>query len=183
MKRIILIVLAFTAFAFSSENNKPVKNSKITWKAYKVTGSHQGTINLKSGTLNFDGDNLNGGEFVIDMTTIINTDLDGEYKQKLEGHLKSDDFFGVEKFPLAKLKIISAKAVSKNAYKVKGNLTIKDITNLVDFTISVYGNKASVNLKIDRSKFNVRYGSASFFDNLKDKVIYDEFDIIADLEF
>ncbi|MDJ0644873.1 MAG: YceI family protein [Flavobacteriaceae bacterium] len=183
MKRIAVIIVALTTFAFTSESEKPIKNSKITWKGYKVTGSHEGTLNLKSGVFEFENDRLIGGEFTIDMTSISNTDLDGEYKQKLEGHLKSDDFFGVTKFPEASLSITKLTEASKNSYNAKGNITIKGNTNSIDFTISIYGNKASVILKIDRSKFDVRYGSPSFFNNLKDKAIYDEFDIIADLEF
>ena len=117
------------------------------------------------------------------MTTLSNTDLEGEYKGKLEGHLKSDDFFGVEKYPTATLKFTKVKSVSKNAYKVTGDITIKGKTESITFDLSVYGNKANAALKIDRTKFDVRYGSTSFFDGLKDKAIYDEFDIVADLEF
>ena len=77
----------------------------MVWKGYKVTGSHVGIITIKSGHLNFDKDILTGGSFEIDMSTITVTDLEGEYKGKLEGHLKSDDFFGVEKFPTATLQL------------------------------------------------------------------------------
>ena len=117
------------------------------------------------------------------MTTINTTDLEGEYKGKLDGHLKSDDFFGVENYPTAKLVFKKVEASGKNAYNVNADLTIKGKTNPISFTISIYGNKATANLKIDRSKYDVRYGSTSFFDNLKDKAIYDEFDLIADLQF
>ncbi|TNJ42136.1 YceI family protein [Tamlana fucoidanivorans] len=183
----ILTLVTVFAMSFSAIERieKPVKvdESKVVWKGYKVTGSHEGTITLKDAKLILDDDKLTGGEFVIDMTSISVTDLEGEYQGKLEGHLKSDDFFGVEKFPTAKLVFTNVKPSGKNAYAVTGDLTIKGKTNPVDFTISIYGSKATANLKIDRSKFDVRYGSTSFFDNLKDKAIYDEFDIIADLEF
>ncbi len=183
----IIAVVAFTAFSFTTiiKEKKVIKTetSTITWKGYKVTGSHQGTLNIKSGHLVFNENRLIGGEFVIDMATLTNTDLEGEYKGKLEGHLKSDDFFGVEKHPTATLVFNDVKATGKNSYDVQGALTIKGITNEIIFEISVYGSKATASLKIDRSKFNVRYGSASFFDNLKDKTIYDEFDLNADLEF
>ena len=155
----------------------------MVWKGYKVTGSHVGIITIKSGHLNFDKDILTGGSFKIDMSTITVTDLEGEYKGKLEGHLKSDDFFGVEKFPTATLHFTKVKSVGKNSYEVTGNITIKGKTETVSFNVSVYGNKANVSLKIDRTKFDVRYGSTSFFDGLKDKAIYDEFDLVADLEF
>ena len=183
---LIALVAVFT-FSFTKVNaqQKEIKiaNSNVIWKGYKVTGSHEGTINLKSGFLTFNDNKLTGGEFVMDMNTIVTTDLQGEYKGKLEGHLKSDDFFGVEKHPTAKLVISKVDATGKNSYKITGNLTIKGITNVITFDLSVYGNKANAALKIDRTKYDVRYGSTSFFDNLKDKAIYDEFDLVADLQF
>ena len=181
-----LVIVAFMTFSFTTAegDKKEIKleNSKVVWKGYKVTGSHVGIITIKSGHLNFDKDILTGGSFKIDMSTITVTDLEGEYKGKLEGHLKSDDFFGVEKFPTATLHFTKVKSVGKNSYEVTGNITIKGKTETVSFNVSVYGNKANVSLKIDRTKFDVRYGSTSFFDGLKDKAIY-EFDLVADLEF
>ena len=160
-----------------------VDASKVTWKAYKVTGSHEGNINLASGNLDFNGTTLSGGAFVVDMTTINTTDLEGESKQKLEGHLQSDDFFGTTKHKTAALEITSVKASGKNAYTATANLTIKNITKKVNFTISVYGNKATASLKVDRTEFDIRYRSGSFFDNLGDITIYDEFDLVVDLQF
>lgn len=181
------IVVAFITFSFTTidEEKKEIKTdkSKVVWKGYKVTGSHEGTINLQSGFLTFNEDKLTGGEIVIDMTTLISTDLEGEYKGKLEGHLKSDDFFGVETYPTATLVFKNVEVSGKNSYTVIGDLTLKGKTNSITFNISIYGSKASVFLKIDRSKYDVKYGSASFFDGLKDKVIYDEFDLVSDLEF
>jgi len=183
----VVLIVALITFSFTTiERDKKeikVENSKVIWKGYKVTGSHQGTIALQSGNLTFEADKLVGGEFVIDMTTITNTDLEGDYKEKLEGHLKSDDFFGVTTFPTATLVFKDVKTTGKNSYAVTGDLTIKEITNPVRFDISIYGSKATASVKIDRTKFDVRYGSTSFFDNLKDKAIYDEFDLVTDLEF
>ncbi|MFD0988965.1 YceI family protein [Mariniflexile jejuense] len=183
----IIALVAFTTFSFTSKagEKKEIKldKSKVVWKGYKVTGSHEGTIAIKSGSLTFDNGKLTGGEFVIDMTTINSTDLQGGGKEKLDGHLKSDDFFGVEKFPTAKLVFKKVTASGKNAYNVTGDLTIKGKTNPITFTISIYGNKATASLKVDRTKYDVRYGSTSFFDDLKDKAIYDEFDLVSDLEF
>jgi len=182
-----IIAIAFMTFSFTTLEDKKkdvsVDKSTVTWKGYKVTGSHTGNISLKSGTLNFSGDKLTGGDFVIDMTTITVTDLIGDYKAQLEGHLKSDDFFGVTNYPQAKLVFTDVKASGKNAYEITADITIKGETESIEFDLSIYGNKATGSLKIDRTKFNVRYGSSSFFDNLKDKVIYDEFDIVVDLEF
>ena len=163
-----LVIVAFMTFSFTTaEGDKKeinVENSKVVWKGYKVTGSHEGVIAIKSGHLNFDEDKLTGGSFIMDMSTITNTDLEGEYKGKLEGHLKSDDFFGVEKFPTASLIFTKVESTGKNSYEVTGDITIKGKTESVSFNISVYGSKANVSLKIDRTKFDVRYGSTSFFD-------------------
>jgi len=179
-----LFILALGLMSFSSlmEKSVDVEKSQITWKGYKVTGEHEGTINLKSGVLMFDGDKLTGGKFEMDMTSINTTDLEGEYKDKLDGHLKSADFFGVDKHPTAKFEITKAVG-SGNSYKVTGDLTIKNITNPVTFDMTVNGNTATAQLKIDRAKYDVRYGSGSFFDNLGDKTIYDEFDLNVNLSF
>lgn len=156
--------------------------STIEWKGYKVTGKHHGTINLKEGSFMYDNGVLTGGEIWIDMTTISCTDLQGNSAQKLEGHLKSDDFFGAAKFPTAHFKITNV--ISRGTpgdYKVVGDLTIKETTKEIKFLANVTeengANVAQATITIDRSDFNVRYGSGSFFDNLGDKTIYDEFDL------
>ena len=185
-----LVVVAFVALVSASfttieKETKEIKTdkSKVVWKGYKVTGSHEGTIEIQSGNLVFEEDKLVGGEFVIDMTTISATDLQGEYKGKLDGHLKSDDFFGVANHPTASLVFKEVTASGKNGYSVTGDLTIKGKTHPITFIISIYGNKATASLKVDRTKYDVKYGSTSFFDGLKDKAIYDEFDLVSDLEF
>ena len=183
----LLAVATFAGLAFTNpieENAYKVdkENSTLVWKAYKVTGSHTGTITLKNGELKFKKGELKGGSFEIDMTTINVTDLEGEYKGKLEGHLKSPDFFDVANNPTAKFKITKVNAADKaNTYNVTGNLTIKNITNEISFVATVDDSKSAItttaSIKVDRSKFDVRYGSNSFFDNLGDKAIYDEFDL------
>ncbi len=187
IKFVITIVVAFLVFSFTTKEvvTKEIKieKSKIVWKAYKVTGSHIGLVKLKKGSFIFNGEKLTGGNFIIDMLTITNTDQKGEYKQKLEKHLKSDEFFGVNTFPTATLSFKRVNPKGKNSYTVTGDLTIRGISKPINFDISIYGNKATASLKIDRAKYNVKYGSNSFFDNLKDKAIYDEFDLIVDLEF
>jgi len=185
-KTFAIVIVAFLAISFTTiENKKEVKlkNSKIVWKGYKITGSHQGLISIKSGHIIFNKEKLTGGEFIIDMQSITCTDLEGEYKVKLEGHLKSDVFFGVEKFPTASLIFTQVKYAGENSYKARGNITIKGKTEKISFNISVYRNKANATLTIDRTKFNVKYGSTSFVDGLKDKAIYDEFDLDVKLEF
>lgn len=186
----LVFALVFGATAFATTpvdgEKKEVKasESSVVWKAYKVTGSHEGTIDLKEGSLLFDGDKLTGGEFVVDMTTINTTDLAaGQGKEKLDGHLHSDDFFATATHPTSKLVFTSVKASGKNSYDVTGDLTIKGKTAPVTFTVSVYGSKATATLKVDRTKYDVKYGSGAFFDNLGDKTIYDEFDLVVDLQF
>lgn len=192
MKKGVLSLALAIVFGISANATEPIdgekkvvktEQSKVTWKAYKVTGSHAGTIKLKEGFLVFDGKKLTGGEFVVDMTTLVTTDDLGEMKPKLEGHLKSDDFFGVEAHPTSKLVFTKATSFNKNSYTVIGNLTIKGITKPITFVVSVFGSKATATLKVDRAKYNVKYNSGSFFKNLGDKTIYDEFDLVVDLEF
>ncbi|MBT8187946.1 MAG: YceI family protein [Croceitalea sp.] len=183
---VLTLFVGFTTQAnTNSDEKKEVKTdaSTVTWKAYKVTGSHTGTIAIKSGALVFDGAKLTGGEFVVDMTTINTTDLQGDYKAKLDGHLSSDDFFGVASHPTSTLVFTNVEATGKNSYQVKGDLTIKGTTKPVTFDVSVYGSKATATMKVDRAEYDIRYGSGSFFDNLGDKTIYDEFDLVVDLEF
>ena len=128
----ILVFVTALTFSFTTldKEKKEIKTdaSKVVWKGYKVTGSHEGTISIKSGDLIFESDKLTGGEFVMDMTSITVTDLEGDYKGKLEGHLKSDDFFGVANHPTASLVITNAEPSGKNAYNVTGDLTIKGVT-------------------------------------------------------
>ena len=184
----LALTLVFGATAIANPvdgEKKEVKTdeSTVIWKAYKVTGSHTGTIALKSGSLEFDGDKLTGGEFTVDMTTINTTDLEGGMKGKLDGHLNSDDFFATASNPTSTLVFTRVEASGKNSYKVTGDLTIKGITKPVTFDVAVYGSKATATLRVDRAQYNVKYGSGSFFDNLGDKTIYDEFDLVVDLEF
>ena len=177
-----VIILSTVAFKTITKQ-LDVKASEVHWKGEKVTGSHQGTINFSDGHLNVDGDKILGGEFLIDMSSINVTDLEGDYKQKLEGHLKSDDFFGVENHPTAKLVITNASKKSGNTYGVVGDLTIKGKTQPITFDLNWEGDTATANLSVDRTKYDVRYGSGSFFDNLGDKTIYDNFDLKVTLKF
>ncbi|HRD06497.1 MAG: YceI family protein [Saprospiraceae bacterium] len=188
MKQFVLsfLAIAFLAVNAIAGNGKPVNvsASKVNWKAYKVTGSHEGYVNVKSGSLEFNGDAFTGGKFVIDMTSINATDVSGKAKENLDGHLKSEDFFGVAKFPEAKLDI--TRVISKGKpgeYKVVANLTIKNTTKEIKFDAMVANGKATASIKLDRTDFDVRYGSGSFFDNLGDKTIYDEFDLTVSLAY
>lgn len=185
------MIKAFIIFAalISGEAKETYKvnteESTVEWLGKKVTGQHNGVIQLKGGRLEMEDGKLVGGIFTIDMTTIEDKDLSGEYKGKLEGHLKSDDFFGVEKYPTSTFVITEAVPQGPGKYKVIGNMTIKENTEKVQFTANVEEKDgkitASASITIDRSKYDVRYGSGSFFDNLGDKTIYDNFDLTVSL--
>lgn len=155
--------------------------SKLNWTAKKVTGQHTGTIGVADGTLQLDGNVLKGGSFTLDTKSITVTDLTGSGNERLTGHLKSDDFFSVEKHPTSTFVISSVAAKGNGNYDVTGKLTIKGITNTISFpaTVAVEGSKATAKakVKIDRTKFDIKYRSSNFFENLGDKAIYDDFEL------
>lgn len=159
--------------------------SSLGWTGKKIGGQHSGTINFKEGAVQVKGSQIVGGKFVVDMTSLKNTDLtDADYNAKLVGHLKSDDFFGVEKNPTATFIITSIKplkgdAAGNNA-TITGNLTIKGKTNPLTFPAKV-GVKngvaaASGTAIIDRTKYDVKYGS-TLFGAAADKAIEDTFSL------
>ncbi len=157
-----------------------LNQSALKWTGYKVTGKHSGNVNLKSGELQFDGSTLVGGTFDIDMTSIACLEQNGS-NDRLVGHLKSDDFFGVTNHPTANFKITAAKKQDQNTYKISGDLTIKGITKPINFNATVKdenGTKvADAFMKINRTQFDIKYRSGSFIENLGDKAINDEFDL------
>ncbi|PWA03902.1 YceI family protein [Flavobacterium psychrotolerans] len=181
----IALLVAFSAATATAQTKKiDVTKSTVNWLGKKVTGQHEGTINLKEGSLIFKGKKLKGGTFTVDMTSMTNTDMKaGEGKEKLEGHLKSADFFGTDKFQTSTLVFKTIAAKGKNVYTVTADLTIKDKTNPVTFDITVNKNTATTSLKVDRTKYDIKYGSGSFFDNLGDKAISDNFDLTVSLKF
>ncbi len=191
MKKNFLALTIALIFGFTASATEPVNGEKkvvkteestVTWKGYKVAGSHSGTVAIKEGSLIFDGDKLTGGDFIIDMPTLVTTDDLGDMKGKLEGHLKSDDFFGVATHPTASLVFTKVESSGKNSYEVIGDLTIKGITKAVTFDVSIYGSKATATMKVDRTDYDVKYGS-TLFGAAVDKAIYDEFDLVVDLVF
>lgn len=179
----IIALLAFTAP--QKTYTIDTKQSQVEWKGEKVTGQHTGSVELKDGKLTVNNDKLVGGSFTIDMNSLSNEDLEGEDKGKLEGHLKSDDFFGTANHPEATFVITDAKPQSGNKYEITGDLTIKNITKPVTFpaTVSIKKGKvtADATIKVDRTKYDIRYGSGSFFDGLGDKMIYDDFELQVSL--
>jgi len=184
----IFLLVAVVALSAFKNPTKPVtytvdaSKSTITWVGKKVTGSHNGTIALKSGTLNVNGKSVTGGGFIIDMTSI--KDADGS--AKLEGHLKADDFFGADKFPTSNF-VITKVAGSGANVTVTGNLTIKGITKPLTFPATVAVNAdgtitaTAAKIVVDRTKYDIKYGSKSFFESIGDKAIYDEFELAVKL--
>jgi polyisoprenoid-binding protein YceI len=180
----IALSVAFGTTVSAQTKKIDATKSKISWIGKKVTGQHEGTVNLKDGTLLFKGKSLTGGSFTVDMNSINDTDLKaGEGKEKLEGHLKSDVFFATEKFATSTLVFKNIAAKTNNTYTITADLTIKNITKPVTFDLVVAGNKATAAFKINRTLYDIKYGSGSFFDNLGDKAISDDFELNAILIF
>ena len=154
--------------------------SNIKWIGSKVTESHYGTINIDRGVLQInEGGKLVGGEFVIDMNSLLCTDIENEKKKKnLEDHLKDEDFFDVSNFPNSGIKITAVDKVDVESYRITADLTIKDITHSINFDADVKKQELNYevksNIKIDRTKWDVQYNSGNFFENLGDKLILDE---------
>ncbi len=181
----VALLVAFGTVTASAQTKKvDVNKSTISWIGEKVTGSHDGTVKLKDGELTFKGKKLTGGNFTIDMNSINVTDLKaGQGKEKLEGHLKADDFFGTDKFPTSTLVFTNVTPKTANVYAVTGDLTIKGITKPVNFDLTVNKNNATSSFEIDRTKYDIKYNSKSFFESIGDKAIYDDFKVKVNLVF
>ena len=178
----LLVVVSTTTIAQTKKIN--TTTSKISWTGKKVTGQHQGTINFSEGNLIFKKKVLTGGSFTVNMNTIIVTDLEaGKGKEKLEGHLNSADFFAPEKFPTAKIVFKTVTLKEKGVYTITADMTIKNITNPITFDLTVSEKGAKTEFSIDRTKYDIKYGSGSFFDNLGDKAISNDFDLSIRLSF
>ena len=191
MKNLFIPVLLVAAFLISSFTISPhtndvkvnTKNSKLIWTGSKPTGSHTGTIDIVSGFLTFDHGNFVGGTFSIDMQSLATNDMSEESNKKLDRHLKNEDFFDVQKFSDANLKITKVFKIDDRNYSVLADLTIKGITNPISFEAEVTGSGnsfvAAAKFTIDRTKWGVEYKSGNIFKNLGDKIIYDdiEFDV------
>ncbi|MEK9613400.1 MAG: YceI family protein [Flavobacteriaceae bacterium] len=175
----LLLIAAIQTMALGQSSILKVdtKESQIHWIGKKVTGQHEGNIKLNSGSIAMDDKNIVGGSFEVDMASIVCTDLSGEYGTKLEKHLKSNDFFGVDDYPIAQMNIKGADQKMTNHFEVTGELTIRGITHPINFEMHLDGDQISTKLIVDRSKYDVRYRSGSFFENLGDKMIYDDFEL------
>ncbi|MVZ64337.1 YceI family protein [Sphingobacterium sp. DK4209] len=171
--------LAVTGVAYTVD----AAASKVVWTGTKVTGKHTGTVAIKSGTINVENGSVTGGNFVLDMTTISSTDLEGEYKEKLDGHLKADDFFGVATHPEASFAITEVKpGTGAGDLSVSGNLTIKGVSKNITFDAKVVestetGVKATANFNIVRADWGVTYEGKS--DDLISKEINFDVTLVA----
>lgn len=190
MKTIAAMLLVLSTSLTAVAQDKPMlatykvdpAATTVKWVGKKVTGEHAGNLSVKNGTLVFTGDVLTGGEIIVDMNTLTVTDIPAsdESNGKLVGHLKSPDFFNVAKNPEAKIVIVSSEK-TKTGLKVKGNLTFVGKTNPVEFDAVVNKTASSVSassdIVIDRTKWDLKYGSGSFFKGLGDKAINNEFTV------
>jgi len=156
--------------------------SQITWTGREVsTSSHYGTLDFVSGNFEISNGAIVNGEFIVDMTSINNQDMEGDSKARLEGHLKSDDFFSVESYPTAAISINSSELISDGKWNVSADLSIKGFTHPVNFEMISSEDGWSANLVFDRSMYDVRFRSGSFFENLGDKLIYDDIELSINL--
>ncbi|CAA0163863.1 YceI family protein [Tenacibaculum maritimum] len=168
-------------------NNIDTNTSVLTWKGTKPGGgAHSGTVALKESFLVIDNGAVTSGEFIIDMSAIKNTDLDAEHGAKLVAHLSNGDFFDVEKYPTSKF-VITSSDNKDGKLAITGNLTIKDVTKSITIPATISEKDGVVTFKsdlfnINRADFNVKYGSKSFFDNLKDKYIDDLIEFSFDIK-
>ena len=195
MKKIAIIIsLAICFSSFTSIHTDHFKidtqKSNVKWIGSKISGSsHEGNISITEGKRSINHEKMVNAEFVVDLNTITCTDLGEEKAAYLVKHLKNEDFFDVPNHPLAKLKLIKGTKTEKG-YNITASLTIKEQTHPVVFDIEWIqrGSAALVSgiLKFDRTKFNIKYKSGSFFNNLGDRAINDEvsleFRIVANLE-
>jgi hypothetical protein len=188
----ILFLITLSIFTFSAIATKPhtdhirvdIHKSTVKWKGSKITEGHEGFIQIQKGVLMIEHGTLVGGQISFNMKTITNSDIESEkYKAMLEGHLKSDDFFDVDKYPLSTISITKSTKTEGNNYSIVADLTVKGITHSITFDAEVNIRKidffAKAIIKIDRTKWDIIYNSGNFFKDLGDKLILDkiEFDI------
>jgi polyisoprenoid-binding protein YceI len=182
----LFLMLVFAMQILATEFKVDTSKSTVKWNGKKVTGEHYGTVNLQNGTLEVEGNKVKSGTIVMDMLTITVEDLTNESSnKKLTGHLKSDDFFSVDKHPEATLKLKEVVLKSGNNYTFTGDLTIKDITHPVTFgaTMDVKDKilKAKGEVEVDRTLYDIKFRSGRFFSDLGDNLIYDTFTLTFDV--
>jgi polyisoprenoid-binding protein YceI len=190
----ILVLLCFLfisspLFADNKTLNIDTEASVVEWLGKKVAGQHNGTLKIKNGTVEISDNQIKGGSFVLDMTSIVNLDIEGEeWRTKLENHLKSDDFFNVSEFPEGKFEIQNISKKDDGKLDIEGTLTIKNISKPVVFAADLMNHNGVYHAKakttINRTEWDIRYNSGKWFDpnQLGDKLIYDEIEIGLDIK-
>lgn len=184
-----LITLLFVNVSFAEQLQIDLIKSKLHWTGKKIGQDHLGTVDFKSGYVEVTDGALTGGKFVLNMDSIKNEDIESdEWRAKLESHLKSDDFFNVSEFPEGTFEITQVKNGSiPGTVEILGNLKIKNIAKPVSFTAEIKQSErayhGTAKTVIDRSKWDIKYRSKSFFDPaaLGDKIIHDDIDIALDI--
>jgi len=184
-----LFLISNSIFSQTLSQSINVIKSNVKWYGDEITGKqHYGSLKFKEGNIILTGtgkisDKIISGNFIVDMTSLNVEDITGRGKNSLEGHLKSDDFFSVSKFNYAYLKILKSNDPVNGVQTINGDLTIKGISHPVTFTMELNGKKAKSNLIFDRTKYDVKFRSGNFFQNLGDKLIYDDIKLEVSLEF
>ena len=163
-----------------------IENSYIDWIGRKITGGHSGTLNLSDGFVIWNGKSITGGKITFDMTSIKNTDIESpEWKQKLEDHLKAEDFFHTDSFPHVILEIKRQTTIIEENKTIRegvlADLTIRGMTHEIKFPFILTQSKNILtgegSVDIDRTLYNIQYKSGKFFDDLGDRLIYDVFTV------
>jgi len=184
MKKIILTVilaLLFTQFFTAQTILFDIDKSSIIWTGKNIVNkSHYGSLNFVEADIKFENSGDIKGFFKVDLNSLNVLDLQGDWKKSLEGHLKSDDFFAVDKFRYATLELLSS-SINDEYYLIEGNLTIKGITKTISFKMYKNYENFKVSMVFDRSDFNVKYGSGKFYENLGDNMILDEIELEIEL--
>jgi len=189
MKKITIIsfiasvwLLAFTLKPTDDKYTVDTEKSSLDWLCKKVGGQHNGTVKLNEGSLLFDGNTLKGGTFSVNMTSIT---IEGDNKTVLDD-LKSDNFFSISKNPASTFTITKVTPSGTDQVTITGNLTIKGITNPITFPATVKKQDNVViavakGIKVDRTKFDIKYRSISFFSTIGNRAIDDEFELSVSL--
>jgi polyisoprenoid-binding protein YceI len=195
MKKLMTMILALNfTNSFAADKMKPEtyklnpSTTSVEWVGTKVTGEHRGFVKIKEGSqIELKGGEISQGSITVDLNSLTVTDIqDPEYVTKFIGHMKSSDFFNTEKYPEAKLDITKS-TTTKEGLAIEGKMTILGKTQPVKFTAKTLKKTDSslsseAVVKIDRTKFGLKYGSGQFFKGLGDKMIHDEFTLNIKLE-
>ena len=191
MKVIFVGTVLVTLITASDTLHINVDSSTISWIGRKVTGEHSGTLNLSKGWVVMQEGSIIGGKFIFDMTSIKNTDIESpEWKEKLEKHLMAEDFFFTDSFPHAILEIKDHSQIVKYNTEINNriiaDLNIRGITHEINFPLeisqvqSIFYTEGTID--INRTIFNIRYKSGTFFEELGDRMIYDDFTVQFSLQ-